>query len=148
GDALNVALGDLGRWIVADTTAQTYILSHPRLAEHRRRQLAAAELATVHEAFVAYFRAEVADWDERDWLRVDGYAAQYLAAHLEAAGFPDLVHLLLRRSRQLGTRSVNGWHSVTTTDGSIDAFVADVERGWDLAADHCQVHLQARYALY
>ena len=62
GDVLDAALRDLKRWIVVDsaeTSAETsYVLSHPRLAEHRRRELKRNdELAIYEETYLTWGRS-------------------------------------------------------------------------------------------
>lgn len=91
GDPLDDALGELKRWVVVDSAESSYALSHPRLAEQRRDQLAAdGELPMYDDAYLAWgydvLQRVQADPDTaRD---ADPYIVRFYGAHLERADRP------------------------------------------------------------
>lgn len=90
GDELNAALNDLGRWVITDsaksTADTTYSLSHPRLAEHRRKELARdGELSTYDDAYLSWGRATLQAVQEGGEAAraAHTYPVRFYGAHLE-----------------------------------------------------------------
>ncbi|MEV7526122.1 serine protease [Streptomyces sp. NPDC091371] len=92
GDELNAALHDLGRWVITDSarspTDTTYSLSHPRLAEHRRGELARdGELSTYDDVYLSWGRStlEAVRQDGEAARAAHTYPVRFYGAHLERA---------------------------------------------------------------
>ena len=146
GDALDAAIAELRRFVVTDKAAASHVMSHPRIAEQRRDDLARNNaLAGYDMIFVDHYRSQQPDWTERDWLAIDDYGLRHLTAHLRRAGRPELLHTLLRRERRVNGRVYNGWYHAKESAGQLDAYLADVREAWQLAGDFAE---QTRYALY
>ncbi|MER7756307.1 ATP-binding protein [Kitasatospora sp. NPDC097643] len=126
GDALDAALRDLGRWIITDTVPSradaetfanpTYALSHPRLAEYRRHQLARDdELSRYDEAYLDWGRDTLASvrQDRENARHADPYPVRFYGAHLERAHTPtaqlvDLVDPGWSAAWELATEEFQG----------------------------------------
>lgn len=89
GDELNAALHDLGRWVITDSAKHpAYSLSHPRLAEHRRGELARdGELATYDDAYLSWGRStlEAVQQSREAAQAAHTYPVRFYGAHLERA---------------------------------------------------------------
>ncbi len=92
GDELTAALNDLGRWVITDsaktTPDTTYALSHPRLAEHRRGELARdGELKTYDEAYLSWGRTtlQAVQQGPEAARAAHTYPVRFYGAHLERA---------------------------------------------------------------
>lgn len=92
GDELTAALSDLGRWVITDsaetTSNTTYALSHPRLAEHRRSELARdGELSRYDEAYLSWGRTtlQAVQQGSEAARAAHTYPVRFYGAHLERA---------------------------------------------------------------
>ncbi|WP_372671127.1 trypsin-like peptidase domain-containing protein [Amycolatopsis kentuckyensis] len=146
GDALNAALSKLRRLVLWDPVADTYVMSHPLIAQWRREVLARDnELVEYDLLFANHYGSALEQWTEREWHALDPYALRHLTAHLLRSGQPELLHALLRRQWSVGSQISNGWYHAKTLNGQLDDYLVDVREAMGQAAD---LGHKARYALY
>jgi len=75
---------------------------------------------------------------------ISDYDLHNLVAHYGEARRGDVVHRLLELPTNAGR---NGWYEAQLERADTDAYLADVARAWELAAETQDVGLEVRYAL-
>jgi hypothetical protein len=128
-DSLNDALTVLRRFVVSDSEHREYWVSHPLLADHRRRRLGEdGALAGYEERFLAWGRAVVDGLADGSLKSADAppYVVRHYGDHLEdtAAGLQDFLRLASPYWK-------DAWDAVT---GEYEGHLPDVVRAQRMAA--------------
>lgn len=143
-ETLHDRLGQIGRLVIVDRTADRYVFSHSRLRDYffdRLRKADAHEpwqrrLVAYGDARFARLEEDAATLDREAFERRYGYVLRHHALHLEKSAPAELVRLVSRPW-------LMGWRALDGDDGVHGGFYEDVRRAADHATTGTGEHVRA-----